>query len=100
MEREIILLSDIPDFKSLCYSEDIYVENEVGDEICLYESVETEIEYTDLEKAYKRLRIVFKRTSDGKYFTFNYNYSYNWDDDYVTEAVEVFPKETTITIYE
>jgi len=100
MKREIIKLSDIPDFRMLCSGEDIYIEDKSGDEICLYGFIDKEIEYSDLEKAYERLRIVFQRVSDKKYFAFNYDYSYNWKDDTVTKATEVFPKEVTITIYE
>lgn len=97
MEKEIILLKEIPNFHELCYEEDIYDED---GEILLYESVEKEILRVDLDKAYETVRIVFKRTSDGKFFAFNYDYSYNWDDDSVEEAEEVFPKEITITVYE
>lgn len=96
MIKETFPVNIIPDFRQLLYGDDIYDKD--TDEL-QYEYIQSSIEYVDLEKCYKIIRIIFKRILDNTFFECRYNYSYHWEDDDAI-ATQVFPKEETITVYE
>ena len=98
MEREKIDLSTIPNFRDLCYGEEIY-DNDEDDAKILYSLIQDDTTDYDLEKGYAMKQIVFQRESDQKYFTFEYMYSPHYNDRRAITATEVFPIEANITLY-
>lgn len=100
MEREKI---KIPQSKSY----DVIMECHLTDENGNYVEIEDIVrEYEGSSRHTEQHSLVFQRKSDGKFFRVGYETSVkdsmgwdecNWDD---LEAVEVFPKQITTTIYE
>lgn len=63
--------------------------------------VASQVVYTDLEKCYQEIEVVF--SFDGKYYRFVYIYSLflsTFADGYPKESEEVFPVTKTITVYD
>lgn len=66
-----------------------------------FEIVHESTTYIDLEKGYKTIRVVLERSSDKKYFAFEYYDSPHVDREMKDRiAEEVFKKEKVIEIYE
>ena len=73
-EREVVLLSTLDEINihaahRLAYEGGLWSD----DDVMLYEEVDDEVTYTDLEKCYQRVTKTFMRVSDGKYFQWSYN---------------------------
>lgn len=95
MGRETFLIKELIDKLELD-EDDIYgIDNIPG-----YELIQSENLDIDLEKGYTEIRDVFRREADSKYFKVEYVDSYDYSRFLEAEAVEVFPKEVTIIIYE
>jgi len=100
MEREKIKLTN-QQWKDLAWEG--YLEDSEGNEI---EIKEIERKYDGSRRHTEEHHLIFQRVSDGKFFRVNYETSVkdemgcaecNYGN---TEAVEVFPKEKVIVIYE
>lgn len=106
MEREIINLSEyeiVPILNEYGIEDREYWDEEkdtiksgVWDN---FELIDSEIGYVDLEKGYEEIRVIVRRISDNKFFKGFYIYS-PYFTEYDTTLIEVYPKTTTITIYE
>ena len=95
MERETFSIKELIDKLGLD-EDDIYgIEDIPG-----YKRIKSENLYIDLEKGYTERRDIFKRDTDNKYFMVEYVDSYDYTRFLESEAVEVFPKEVTVVIYE
>ena len=64
---------------------------------------ENQITGSDTEDGGADHTVVFKRTSDGKFFQFSYtdwDMDYNFERDFPSAATEVFPRKITTVIFE
>ena len=95
MKRETFLIKDLIQKLDLD-EDDIYTISDIPG----YTEISSEITYTDLEKGYQELRVIFKRNLDNTFFVINYLDSYDSSEFLESEATEVFPKQVTTTIYE
>jgi hypothetical protein len=100
LEREVIKLTNEA-WNSVVFEG--YLEDNEGNEI---EYTEIERNYVDTKRHTEVHELIFKRTSDNKYFRVNYETSVKdsmsgWEEcNYgTTKAIEVFPKEITKIIY-
>ena len=100
MNREIIKISDIKidNFTDILFGENIYLDD---NKTIVFKFIKKERVYVDLYKQYSEEFVVFERCRDNKFFKIEYIKGRNGIDYYNDlEAIEVFPKQVEITIYE
>lgn len=80
---------------------------EIDEESGIWEEVNRETVYADLEKGYEEIEIILKRLTDDKYFKFTYTDSpyhdvgsYRLGVNFPLDGKEVFPKTIETIIYE
>jgi hypothetical protein len=74
------------------------IRDEEGNKI--YKEVSGKTVYTDLEKGYEDMQMIYKRISDGKFFKWNYSYSPHCSVEEMCdpEMIEVFATTKTIQV--
>ncbi len=66
----------------------------------LYEVVDQEDTYFDMEKSYKNIKYTIQDCKTKKYYQAELTFSYHWDEEDDIEWKEVHPVKKTITVYE
>jgi hypothetical protein len=97
--REIVLLSTLGEDADSCLAWEDGIYDEKTSKF-VYEEVDEDITYTDLDRCYQEVTKVFQRSCDNKYFQWSYIYSaHHGLREYDKQLTEVFPYTHEVTGY-